>query len=67
MVENEDLELDFNMFEPSMSVFAELLTEKEKMQVFALLCNRLSGTIGYMYNNKYVFMQCLCCFVWKCF
>ena len=63
MVENEDLELDFNMFEPSMSVFAELLTEKEKMQVFALLGNRLSGTIGYMYNNKYVVMHCLCCFV----
>ena len=63
MVEIEDLELDFNMFEPSMSVFAELLTEKEKMQVFALLGNRLSGTIGYMYNNKYVVMHCLCCFV----
>ncbi|WAR24782.1 R3HD4-like protein [Mya arenaria] len=34
MVESNDAELDFNMFEPSMSVFAELFAEKEKMQAW---------------------------------
>lgn len=34
MVEKDDLELDFNVFEPSMSVFAELFSEREKMQVW---------------------------------
>jgi len=33
MVEKGDAELDFDMFEPSMSVFAELFAEREKMQV----------------------------------
>nr|XP_022312812.1 R3H domain-containing protein 4-like [Crassostrea virginica] len=35
LAEREDtLDLDYNIFEPSMSVFAELFNEKEKMQVW---------------------------------
>ena len=33
MVEKEDLELDFDMFEPTVSAFAELFSEREKMKV----------------------------------
>ena len=33
MVEKEELELDFDVFEPSVSVFAELFSEREKMKV----------------------------------
>lgn len=34
MVEKDDsVELDFDIFEPSMSAFTELFNEKEKMQV----------------------------------
>ncbi|KAL4235737.1 nucleic acid binding [Mactra antiquata] len=34
MVEKEDLELDFNIFEPSFSAFAELFNEREKMNAW---------------------------------
>lgn len=38
LAEREDtLDLDYNIFEPSMSVFAELFNEKEKMQVIRIL------------------------------
>ena len=33
MVEIDDIELDFDVFEPSVSAFAELFTEREKMKV----------------------------------
>lgn len=34
LAEKEDsIDLDFDIFEPSMSAFAELFNEKEKMQV----------------------------------
>jgi uncharacterized surface protein with fasciclin (FAS1) repeats len=33
MVEKEDIELDFNIFEPTISAFAELFNEHEKMKV----------------------------------
>ncbi|KAL3869423.1 hypothetical protein ACJMK2_042107 [Sinanodonta woodiana] len=34
LAEKEDIELDFDVFEPSMSVFAELFSEKEKMEAW---------------------------------
>ncbi|XP_053393756.1 R3H domain-containing protein 4-like [Mercenaria mercenaria] len=34
MVEKEDIELDFNIFEPSISAFAELFNEHEKMKAW---------------------------------
>ncbi|KAH3697966.1 R3H domain-containing protein 4-like [Dreissena polymorpha] len=34
LVESDGMEIDFNMFEPSMSVFAELFAEKEKMEAW---------------------------------
>lgn len=34
MVEKEDLELDFDMFEPTVSAFAELFSEREKMKAW---------------------------------
>ena len=33
MVEKDELDLDFDIFEPTMSAFAELFTEREKMKV----------------------------------
>ena len=33
VVEKEDLELGFDVFEPSVSAFAELFSEREKMKV----------------------------------
>lgn len=34
MVEKEDLDLDFDMFEPTVSAFAELFSEREKMKAW---------------------------------
>ena len=34
MVEKDELDLDFDIFEPTMSAFAELFTEREKMKVY---------------------------------
>ncbi|KAK3579860.1 hypothetical protein CHS0354_025764 [Potamilus streckersoni] len=34
LAEKEDIELDFDVYEPSMSVFAELFSEKEKMEAW---------------------------------
>ena len=34
MVEKDELDLDFDILEPTMSAFAELFTEREKMKVF---------------------------------
>ena len=42
LAEREDtLDLDYNIFEPSMSVFAELFNEKEKMQVILTVQGKL--------------------------